>query len=204
MKRITTINKFMLFTVSLLASSWSFGQTAFDVGVTNFAFTPSSLSISVGDTVRWTNISGTHNVNGTIATFPSNPVTFANPADGSGAWVFEFVFTTAGNYSYQCGVHGASMQGAITVTATSGISENEQSNVLVYPNPAKASFTVEHEQGIASVVVYDVKGQLILQIAGNSESLIVVDSESLAAGVYSYLINGVNGKSTQGSVIISK
>jgi plastocyanin len=50
-------------------------QINHDVDVANFAFTPSSLTIEVGDSVTFTQTSGSHNVNGDLATFPSNPRT---------------------------------------------------------------------------------------------------------------------------------
>ena len=90
------------------------GPVKYSVNLLSGAFSPSSLVISVGDTVEWTNPSGFHNVNGTIATFPSNPEGFGNNVSNS--WNFSYVFNTAGNYNYQCDVHASSgMTGTITV-----------------------------------------------------------------------------------------
>ncbi len=93
-----------------------FSQITIDVTVSSNVFTPSNITINVGDTVRWTNIGGTHNVNGTSATYPSNPDFFGNgPAAGPG-WVYTFVFNTSGFYNYQCDPHVSSgMTGTITV-----------------------------------------------------------------------------------------
>jgi plastocyanin len=90
-------------------------QTSHAVGVTNGTFTPDSLTIHVGDTVVWTNTQGDHNVNGTTATFPSNPDSFGNDVAGPG-WVFSHVFTIAGDYDYHCDPHAEfGMVGKITV-----------------------------------------------------------------------------------------
>jgi hypothetical protein len=63
-------------------------------------------------------VSGTHNVNGTLATFPNNPVGFGNGATAGGTWTYSFVFTTLGQYAYQCDPHAAmGMVGTVTVTA---------------------------------------------------------------------------------------
>lgn len=79
------------------------GQTTYNVSVTNYVYTPSQLTITAGDKVIWKNNGGSHNVNGTQSTFPNNPASFGNNL-GSG-WTYEYVFTTAGTYNYQCDPH---------------------------------------------------------------------------------------------------
>ena len=54
-------------------------------------FSPAVLSISVGDTVTWTQVSGTHNVNGSASVFAGNPVSFGNGATAGGTWTYSFV-----------------------------------------------------------------------------------------------------------------
>jgi len=69
------------------------------------AFNPASVQISVGDTVKWTNMDSVqHNPKGTI--FDSGPLTQGN--------TYEFKFTQPGTYNYICSIH-PSMQGTITV-----------------------------------------------------------------------------------------
>lgn len=85
----------------------------------NFAFTPSDITINVGETVLFTNVSGTHNVNGTQATFPDNPESFSSGAPAGGNWEYEFTFTIAGVYNFQCDPHAGSMQGTVTVEEVS-------------------------------------------------------------------------------------
>ena len=89
-------------------------QTTHNVAVTNFVFTPAQLTINVGDKVIWTNSLGSHNVNGTKATFASNPESFGNAV--SSGWTYEYTFNTAGTYDYQCDPHaGMGMTGKIIV-----------------------------------------------------------------------------------------
>ncbi len=85
------------------------------VTASGMVFTPSSLTINVGDTVVFDNVSGFHNVNGTQATFPTNPASFDNGAVATAPWTFTFVFTIVGNYNYQCDAHAPGMAGTITV-----------------------------------------------------------------------------------------
>lgn len=80
------------------------------------AFTPSSLTIAQGDSVVWTNAGGFHNINGTQATYSSNPVGFTNGGASSMAWVYGVKFDVPGTYTYQCDPHaGGGMVGTIIV-----------------------------------------------------------------------------------------
>ena len=99
---------FLLFSLGVVA------QTSHSVSVTSNVFTPSTLTINVGDTVVWTNTQGSHNVNGTTGDFPNNPVSFGNNV--STGWTYSFVFTTAGSYEYRCDPHvSLGMTGTLTV-----------------------------------------------------------------------------------------
>jgi amicyanin len=66
----------------------------------NYAYSPSSLTIRVGDTVTWTNHDqAPHNV---VTT--SGPASLQSPLLAQGeSW--SFTFTVAGTYSYYCSVH---------------------------------------------------------------------------------------------------
>lgn len=83
------------------------------VAVANFAFSPSSLTVHVGDTVTWDfdQPDAPHNVaNG------SGADQFASGAP-QGHGHFSHRFTQAGTFAYICVVH-PSMRGSVTVTAT--------------------------------------------------------------------------------------
>ena len=67
--------------------------TNHNVSVT-MSFTPSYLSINQGDTVTWTQASGTHNVNGNQSAFPGNPASFGSGTATGGAWVYSHVFSS--------------------------------------------------------------------------------------------------------------
>ena len=89
----------------------------YTVEVSSNVFTPKDITINVGETVRWINKGGGHNVNGTVATFPNNPEGFGN-AVSSSAWTYDFKFTKAGLYHYQCDPHASlGMVGTVTVVA---------------------------------------------------------------------------------------
>ena len=104
----------LLFSVIFIAFNLSAtNDTVFTQGM---SFNPNSLTINIGDTVTFVNNTGvSHNVNGTISTFPSNPESFGNSVSAS--WTFEHVFTIAGTYNYQCDPHASSMSGQIIVNS---------------------------------------------------------------------------------------
>jgi plastocyanin len=81
------------------------GGKIVDISISNFAFNPASVTVSTGDTVRWTNQdSTTHTVTG--SSFKSGSL-----AQGD---TYEFKFTEPGVYDYACSIH-PSMKGTITV-----------------------------------------------------------------------------------------
>lgn len=77
------------------------------VTVQNFAFSPSSIKVKVGDKVTWTNQdSTTHTVTADDGLFDSGDL-----AQGKS---FSFTFTKAGTYTYHCAIH-PSMTATVTV-----------------------------------------------------------------------------------------
>ena len=98
------------------ASSSSPGAAPIAVSATDaLAFTPPSLTIKVGTTVKWT-------VTGSVPHTVTSPepgtqgVTFDSGTLNQGQ-SFPFTFTTAGTYHYYCKIHGKQMSGTITVTS---------------------------------------------------------------------------------------
>jgi plastocyanin len=85
-----------------------------DVVVTNTEFIPPDVTINVGDTVRWTNEIGSHNVVAQNNSFESSGI--AMP----GAWVHEVPFTEESLHIYRCEPHSSDdfqfgMVGSVTV-----------------------------------------------------------------------------------------
>ncbi|OFX47880.1 MAG: hypothetical protein A2046_02905 [Bacteroidetes bacterium GWA2_30_7] len=157
-------------------------QTKYIVNVSNYSFSPSTLTILAGDTVEWHNISGNHNVNGTTGTFPSNPASFGNLA-GTG-WTYSYVFNTVGSYEYQCNIH-PSMKGYITVNAAAIASSVFENKFLsFYPNPCSKILNINYNlHNNIAVKIYNITGTLVLskQIDLNDNT---IDIESIPMGLY--------------------
>ena len=78
-----------------------------EVTIADFAFDPGDLTVSVGDTVTWTNDDGTeHTVTSDDDAFDSGDI--------SGGDTFEQTFDEAGEFAYHCSIH-SQMSGTITV-----------------------------------------------------------------------------------------
>ena len=79
-----------------------------NVSIGDFFFSPASLTISVGDTVRWTRTgSVTHTTTGSE---------WDSGSLGSGA-TFSHTFTTAGTFNYFCAIHPTTMQATLVVAS---------------------------------------------------------------------------------------
>ena len=69
-----------------------------DVGIVDFAFSPQTILIPVGTTVRWTNHGpSAHQPASDTAVFDSGPL--ATNA------TFDFQFNTVGTFPYHCAIH---------------------------------------------------------------------------------------------------
>ena len=93
-------------------------QTTHTINAGSYYYTPSSLTIDVGDSVIWINDGGYHDVNGDINSITgqpfNNPVTFDSPTTSTlGAVIFSYKFTFAGTYNYDCSVGSHASSGMV-------------------------------------------------------------------------------------------
>jgi plastocyanin len=197
MKNISSICLILILALSGISNS----QTTHDVTVTNFSFTPATLTITVGDTVRWTNVLGNHNVVADDNSFTSGPVA---PAP----WEYTHVFTTNGNNPYYCALHGGpggqGMSGAIIVENPVSVPEDElitnkfklQQN---YPNPfnptTRISFSIP-SSAFTSLKVYDIIGNEVATLVNEQKPAgtyeVEFNAKQLSSGVYLYRLQAEN------------
>lgn len=91
-----------------LVTASGVGINVFFTSNTNATANPAVDTIPVGGAMKWVSATGSHSVISSGA--PSFPPSGALTASG-----YTFVFTTAGTYQYECGVHGTSMTGTVVV-----------------------------------------------------------------------------------------
>src|SRR5262245_34496304 len=104
-------------------------STTVDVTVApgaNFTFDPSTVNISVGDTVRWTWAASGHSVTSGAGCTPDGQFCSPNNMNCSAGtlnnagFVYTFTFAQAGSFSYFCIVHcNLGMTGSVNVSAAS-------------------------------------------------------------------------------------
>ncbi|HSE12310.1 MAG TPA: plastocyanin/azurin family copper-binding protein [Rudaea sp.] len=114
-----TIKQSLLAFVALLALSAGpvFAATTWEIdagGGGYLTFSPTSLTINVGDTVTFKNMGGQHNV-------VADDNSFTSGSPSGSAWTFSHTFNSAGTFGFYCVNHGApggiGMSGKITVNS---------------------------------------------------------------------------------------
>ena len=100
--------------VLAVKSDWAATHVVQFGGSVGYAFSPSSFSAKVGDTVKWEGDFSMHPLSST--TIPANAASWHN---GSGT-SFLYVITVPGTYDYQCDVHvSIGMTGSFTASVSS-------------------------------------------------------------------------------------
>jgi plastocyanin len=177
--------------ISLLSIALCFfnnsAQTTHTVNAGSYYYTPTNLTVQVGDSVIWINDGGLHDVNGNTNSINNqpfnNPVTFDSPSTNSvGAIIFAYKFTVTGTYNYDCSVgsHAANgMIGSVIVTDPSTNINTTGTNYLIYPNPTSDYVYLSGITGISYSKIYDITGKLL-----QSTSEKKIDLSSYPNGVY--------------------
>jgi plastocyanin len=114
---MSRVMKLTAFTIAVVGLAVGFGKNGdlfgqgnvVSVSIVDFAFTPKTITVPVGTTVRWTNNGNApHTVTST-----SSPKAFDSGTLNSGD-TFQHTFTTAGQFPYRCNIH-PSMTGMVIV-----------------------------------------------------------------------------------------
>ena len=162
-------------------------QTTHTVNAGSYYYTPTNLTVQVGDSVIWINDGGLHDVNGNINSITNqpfnNPVTFDSPSTNSaGAVIFAYKFTVPGTYNYDCSVgsHAANgMVGSVIVTDPSTNINAASASYSIYPNPTSEFVYLSGINGDSKTTVYDITGKLLLSTGEKK-----IDLSSYLNGLY--------------------
>jgi len=126
------------------------------VGGAGFSYSPSTVTIQVGETVTWSNAGGGHNVKADNGSFRCS-----NGCDGAGgngdlstdAWHATVQFNTAGTFGYHCEAHGGVGTGMHGTVIVQGAPDTP--GTLRFTSPASS---VAESVGNATVKVSRVDG----------------------------------------------
>lgn len=196
MRLLASILLLLPFTAS--AALWIVQSGGSTIGSTDPYYSPQFLTIDVGDQVRWENQSGTHNVNGTLSDFPSNPQGFTSGNTASGNWTYTFTFTIPGVYNYECdgNGHAATQFGTITVIDPTGVAEvRESADVRLSPIPAADRLTVDLGGVDARTIsVINLSGEVVMEQGIVANRVLALDVSALKPSNYFLLITERDGR----------
>ena len=182
-------------------------QSLFVVDVSGTSFSPDNITINKGDTIRWINTQGSHNVNGTLATFPTNPEPFGNSI-GAG-WTYVHKFLNPGEYDYRCDVHfSMGMVGHITVTninATDDRAAEEKWIRAVFPTPASDQVIIELSKELSAgwtLGVYDLRGVEMANVQNLQGLQIGLDTGRWSKGLYFFQLKNEGQVLETGTIVV--
>ena len=188
----------LLLPFSASAALWIVQSGGSTIGSTDPYYSPQFLTIDVGDQVRWENQSGTHNVNGTLSDFPSNPQGFTSGNTASGNWTYTFTFTIPGVYNYECdgNGHAATQFGTITVIDPTGVAEvGVAADVRLSPMPAADQLIVDLGGVDArSISVISLSGEVVMDQGIAAVRVLTLDVSALRPTNYFLLITDREGR----------
>ena len=139
MRKYTTFIAPLLFMAAMLFNIQGF-SVKHVVLVGNYYFNPSSLNVSVGDTMRWVWSAGSHTT--TSGVIPGGAASWDQPINSTNT-VYEYPVTVTGTYNYVCTPHAA-MGMIATFTATTFVPtlSVSPSNRSVAATQGSTTFTV--------------------------------------------------------------
>lgn len=156
--------------------------TKHNIAVAEFSFTPSSLTIPLGDTIVFNWVNGTHTA--TSTSVPPGAAPFDAPIS-SGSVILTYVPTKVGYYAYICTPHSSmGMTGSFSVTFPTGVSQTNLPAFNLSPNPARTNVQVQlsDNQSLTRVSIVNIIGkELYYGVFTGSANISV---ENLPDGVY--------------------
>lgn len=189
-------------------------QTKHIVMVSNFVFTPQDINVTVGDTVEWQWVEGTH-------TTTSDSITGIDVWDSpisSSVPVFSVVIRTSGLHNYHCTPHQSlGMIGSITATMPTEIQETDQlpfhfTLAQNFPNPFNPSTMIMYNltsPAFVTLKVYNSLGNevavLVNRYQNSGEHMEVFDigkTQGLASGVYFYRLKAGGFEQTRKMMLL--
>ena len=202
--------KSLLVLVALLLLGQSAQAVTVVITVGDNFYSPQTVTIQAGDSVRWQYATDAKNTHPTASDASAWTVFTINSANVKKA----LFFPTVGSFPYHCQFHGApgvGMYGVITVSAALAVRPGALAEAFhVYPNPAADVVTLQLDrspgQARGSVQLLDMLGKQVrtidlgMEAAGQALTVSVAD---LPAGIYSYrLLAGREVVATRRLVVV--
>lgn len=192
----------------LLATSFAYGQVKVRIGTNGNIYSPSAVTVKVGDTVEFAVNAFHPTVQVSEATYLANGTA---PLGGGFSFpgnINYFIPTTPGTLYYVCTNHVSSfaMKGTITVGQSLGtkLVSFTSNGIQLYPNPATSNVQLKFGQAtqVNSISVTNAMGNEVLnQSVNTSLSSHSLDVSSLKSGVYHVIISTPEKRMTEKIVV---
>lgn len=151
-------------------------------GAFGLVYSPSSLTVEVGDTIMWVGTFSSHPLEATLR--PNGAAAFGS---GSGT-TYSYPVAVAGDYAYHCTNHGGDgMTGTFTaVNPPTGINEATTVNVNIFPLITSDFVNVQltHQREKISIELLNAEGRVVAVLSASSEGITKVNLSSLNSGIY--------------------
>lgn len=181
--------KTILFSLVLVLSTTGAFCTSWTITNSGSTFSPSTITITAGDDVKF-ELASIHNaVEVSQATWNANGITklaggFETAFGGGQVQASQLGI---GTHYYVCSTHGSSgMKGTIVVQNATGIEENRlPSDFSIYPNPSRVSVTIKTKENEIGSVFYiaDLNGKKVAS-GKLANEITTIDISRLTRGIY--------------------
>jgi plastocyanin len=193
--------KFLAFVFLLtgMFSALRSGAVMHTITVADFSFSPTPMTIHLGDTVMWMWASGSHTT--TSTTIPATATPWDQPMTSTST-SFTYRPSVVGTYNYKCTPHASmGMVGVFTVvaSATNIAPTGNELVTTVYPNPASSflNFSFNDLNTPASVSIADVTGRKLAFVNMVPDQNNTLDVHDIPAGLYFVRVS-------QGEMVLTK
>jgi len=205
--------KFCLILSFLVFSNLSAFSTTHTITAGGIVFNPASVTVTVGDTIKWQWLNGTHTT--TSTGIPTGATSWNAPLDVSHQTYF-YVITQEGTYNYVCVPHQSfGMIGVITAnpnavepigTSVPGAYKLGQN----FPNPFNPTTNIRFDlpkNSSVKLIVYDLLGQqqavLVNGELGAGSYNVDWDASAYPSGIYFYSLSTDDYKAVR-KMVLSK
>jgi len=188
-------------------------STTHTITAGGIVFNPSSITVTVGDTIKWQWLNGTHTT--TSTGIPTGATSWNAPLDAANQTYF-YVITQEGTYNYVCIPHQSlGMVGVITAnpnaiepigTSVPGAYNLEQN----FPNPFNPATNIRFDlpkNSFVKLVIYDLLGQQQAVLVNGQLSAgsynVDWDASAYPSGIYFYSLSTNDYKAVR-KMVLSK
>lgn len=200
------MKKFFGIVIFGIAAALTAKATVHDISIAGFAFSPTSVTITQGDSVRWTNLDAVNHT----STADTGQSDFWDSGLLGTNQSYLRQYNIVGSFGYHCTPHPF-MTGTVIVEQITEVKSGEDHNLprefnllQNYPNPFNASTTISYllpVTGEVSLTVYNLLGQTVRTLIQGRQSAgsysIVWDGKnqngsSVSSGIYFYRLRTEN------------